>query len=236
MFVFPVWLGCGVSWWRNSQVYLASLRFLVRWGLSWDREQNGEAQGLGETNADVKGEVGLPGDGAWSPSMVRLRQRQKWKRGWRQHWLRTEVWGQGSQVAGSRGTVPMLAFLWSYPGGLTSHASSGVRLAKHGSGKTNVKMTLTTNESSRFRRCFQILRSGVNIHPSSKAEGVHELAYKKCLGGASGKEAAASAGNIRDGGFDPWLGKIPWRRAWQPTLVFLRGESHGQGSLEGYSP
>ena len=37
-------------------------------------------------------------------------------------------------------------------------------------------------------------------------------------------------------GFDPWVGKIPWRRAWQPTLVFLPGESHGQSSLEGYNP
>ena len=41
-------------------------------------------------------------------------------------------------------------------------------------------------------------------------------------GGASGKE--------------PGLGKCPGRRAWQPTLVLLPGESHGQGSLEGYSP
>ena len=28
--------------------------------------------------------------------------------------------------------------------------------------------------------------------------------------------------------FDPWVGKIPWRRAWQPTPVFWPGESHGQ--------
>ena len=35
--------------------------------------------------------------------------------------------------------------------------------------------------------------------------------------------------------FDPWVGKIPWRRAWQPTPVFLPGESHGQRSLVGYS-
>ena len=32
-------------------------------------------------------------------------------------------------------------------------------------------------------------------------------------------------------GFDPWVRKIPWRRAWQPTLVFLPGASHGQRSL-----
>ena len=37
-------------------------------------------------------------------------------------------------------------------------------------------------------------------------------------------------------GFNPWLGKIPWRRKWQTNLVFLLGKSHGQRSLVGYSP
>ena len=37
-------------------------------------------------------------------------------------------------------------------------------------------------------------------------------------------------------GFDPWVRKIPWRRAWQPTPVFLPGESHGQRSLAGSGP
>ena len=36
--------------------------------------------------------------------------------------------------------------------------------------------------------------------------------------------------------FDPYIGKIPWRGAWQLTPVFLPGESHGQRSLVGYSP
>ena len=36
--------------------------------------------------------------------------------------------------------------------------------------------------------------------------------------------------------FYPWVRKIPWRRAWQPTAVFLPEESHGQKSLEGYGP
>ena len=35
---------------------------------------------------------------------------------------------------------------------------------------------------------------------------------------------------------DPWVGKIPWRRKWQPTPVILPGEFHGQRSLAGYSP
>ena len=36
-------------------------------------------------------------------------------------------------------------------------------------------------------------------------------------------------------GLSPWVGKIPWRRAWQPTPVLLPGEPHGQRSLAGYS-
>ena len=37
-------------------------------------------------------------------------------------------------------------------------------------------------------------------------------------------------------GLDPWVGKIPWRRKWQPTPVLLPGESHGGRNLVGYSP
>ena len=37
-------------------------------------------------------------------------------------------------------------------------------------------------------------------------------------------------------GFDPWVRKIPWRRAWQPTTVFLPGESHGQRCWVSYCP
>ena len=36
--------------------------------------------------------------------------------------------------------------------------------------------------------------------------------------------------------FDLWVWKIPWRRKWQPTPVFLPGKAHGQRSLVGYSP
>jgi len=45
-----------------------------------------------------------------------------------------------------------------------------------------------------------------------------------------------SASPCRRPGFDPWVGKIPWRREWQPTPVFLPGKSHGLRSLVGYSP
>ena len=41
---------------------------------------------------------------------------------------------------------------------------------------------------------------------------------------------------FRRRGFNPWVGTIPWRRAWRPTPVFSPGESHGQRSLAGTSP
>ena len=41
---------------------------------------------------------------------------------------------------------------------------------------------------------------------------------------------------MRRPGFDPWIGKVSWRRKWQPTPVFLPEESHGWKSLVGYSP
>ena len=40
----------------------------------------------------------------------------------------------------------------------------------------------------------------------------------------------------RKPGFHPWVGKMPWRRKWQPTPVFLPGKSYGQRNLAGYSP
>ena len=49
----------------------------------------------------------------------------------------------------------------------------------------------------------------------------------------SGKESTCQ---WRRWGFDPWVGKIPWKRIWQPTPVFLPGQSHGQGRLAGCSP
>ena len=52
---------------------------------------------------------------------------------------------------------------------------------------------------------------------------------------ASNKESACQCRQKRRG-FSPWVGKTPWRRAWQPTPVFLPGESHGQRSLVSYSP
>ena len=52
--------------------------------------------------------------------------------------------------------------------------------------------------------------------------------YAGFPGGTSGKEPDCRCRRRKRLGFDPWVGKIPWRRARQPTPVFLPGESHGQ--------
>ena len=51
-----------------------------------------------------------------------------------------------------------------------------------------------------------------------------------------GKESACNAGNTGDVEFDSWVGKIPWRREWQSTPVFLPEKFLRQRSLAGYGP
>ena len=55
-------------------------------------------------------------------------------------------------------------------------------------------------------------------------------------GGASGKEPACQCRRLKRSWSDPWVRKIPWRKAQQPTAVFLPGKSHGQKSLVGCNP
>ena len=89
--------------------------------------------------------------------------------------------------------------------------------------------------------------------------GASVRTYMSCGGGLSwtsampGVASAASRGYPNEGGvpsgsvvknplqyrrpgFSPWVGKIPWRRKWLPTPVFLPGKSYRQRSLEGCSP
>ena len=68
-----------------------------------------------------------------------------------------------------------------------------------------------------------------DLHSHSQLEGFP--------GGTSGKGPACQCRRHKRCRFNPWVGKSPRRRAWQPAPVFLPGESHGQRSLvAGYSP
>ena len=68
--------------------------------------------------------------------------------------------------------------------------------------------------------------------PSPLAKVLEEGGFP---GDSVGKGSTGNAGDTGRCKFDPWVRKIPWRRAWKPTPVFLPGESHGQRSLVGYS-
>ena len=63
--------------------------------------------------------------------------------------------------------------------------------------------------------------------------GSHTLGFPRWL---SGKETACQCRRFKRLRFNPWVGKILWRKKWQPIPVFLPGEPHGQRSLAGYSP
>ena len=62
------------------------------------------------------------------------------------------------------------------------------------------------------------------------------LKLRSFPGGTSGKEPACQCRGRTSHGFNPWVRTISWRRAWQPTPVFLPRESHGQRSPVGYGP
>ena len=65
---------------------------------------------------------------------------------------------------------------------------------------------------------------------------VHMHTCEGFLGDASGKEPACQCRRPQRRRFNPWVGKISWRRAWRPTPVFLPGKPQGRRSLVGYSP
>ena len=63
-----------------------------------------------------------------------------------------------------------------------------------------------------------------------------EATQQQRKSGANGKESACQCKGCKRHKFNPWLWKILWRSVWQPTSVFLLGESHGPRNLSGYGP
>ena len=67
---------------------------------------------------------------------------------------------------------------------------------------------------------------------SNFVQFIYMYLHSRTSGWPGGKESTSQWKRCR---FNPWVGKIPWRRKWQPSLVFLPGKSHGQKNLAGYS-
>ena len=91
-----------------------------------------------------------------------------------------------------------------------------------------IEIVNSVQEKSVFCHSFFILFIIYLIKSSDIVQG--------CPGGASGKEPACQCRRHKRHSFNPWVGKIHWRRAWLPTPVFLPGDSYGQRSLGRYNP
>ena len=78
-----------------------------------------------------------------------------------------------------------------------------------------------------FQLCMYSPLSPIDLRwgPKGQGSGFGQQLSKTLVGLQSGRP-----------GFNPWVGKIPWRRKCQPTPVLLPGKSHGWRSLVGYSP
>ena len=84
----------------------------------------------------------------------------------------------------------------------------------------------------KFIPCFLAERGRAENSSMSPVSQLPSAQYNSVV-----KNPPVNAGDAGDTCLIPaWVRKIPWRRKWQPTPVFLPGESHEQGSLEGYSP
>ena len=69
-------------------------------------------------------------------------------------------------------------------------------------------------------------RVGYNLWGRKESDTTERLSlHMGFQGNSAGKEPACQCRRHKRRGFDPWVGKIPWRRAWQPTAIFLPGES-----------
>ena len=88
--------------------------------------------------------------------------------------------------------------------------------------------------------CFLLVQILGPLHLKSLAFFFFFLSHTRdFLGfpcGAGGIEHSCQCRKHKRHGFDPWVRRIPWRRAWHPTPGFLSGESHEQRNLVGYSP
>ena len=100
-----------------------------------------------------------------------------------------------------------------------------------------------------FKKCNYIQREvkvgsinpatgeGRDVRESSqKRKHLSQTLNKGKSSSTNGKEPTGQCRRCKSCGFDPWVGRIPWRKSWQPTPVFFPGESHGQSSLAGNSP
>ena len=87
-----------------------------------------------------------------------------------------------------------------------------------------------------FLPCVRILHRSPRSKVFIPLDAVTHTHSSQTQQGEDQKEAKVKEDKNRTAGFNPWVGKTPWRREWHPTPVLVPGESHGGRSLVGYSP
>jgi len=86
-----------------------------------------------------------------------------------------------------------------------------------------------------FSRFIHVVAS-VNTSFHFLPDNIHCMYIWGFQGDTAGKEFTCQGRRCKRHGLDPWVGEDPLEKKWQPTLVFLPGNFHGQGCLAGYSP
>ena len=153
-------------------------------------------------------------------------------------------WGF-SGLAASSGLAPATLFLrFLVPPGDSSSDRSGLfnidRMVElhDAEGESNSLQRLPFGGKKEIRVSLKYTDlNGKEDRPWTSCDGLRSSHSKLGFpGGASGKEPVCQCRRHKKFGFDLWVRKILWRRAWQPTPVLLPGEFHGQRSLVGCSP
>ena len=96
--------------------------------------------------------------------------------------------------------------------------------------------TCSFEDSSHSCKHFKCIFASFPANHFQNRNLCYNAFYLGFLVGSSGNQPACQCRRCKKHEFHPWVRKIRCRRAWQPTWVFLPGESHGQRSLVGYSP
>ena len=118
-----------------------------------------------------------------------------------------------------------LTTLFSFRREALGHQTQQIAWLRHQSDKSVIKHT------------FQVLRCSNLLSPNVMARFIFPGAISVITQVALVvKELTCQCRRFKRHGFNPWVGKIPWKREWQPTSAFLTGKSNGQRSLVGYSP
>ena len=101
----------------------------------------------------------------------------------------------------------------------------------------DVKWFSHSGKVEKYMGVSQKVKYGITMQPNNSKYNLERIKNRysdiRLPRWLSGKKSTCQC---RRRGFDPWVRKIPWRRKWQPTLVFLPGKSHGQRILVDYSP